>query len=156
MILKQIVSKHFEEQREKGEKKMKKNIKEETQDIKNKNELTEETEQDISNSDENVFLETNNKSLSKLREIRIIKNSNELSKVNKEENSLKNKIDHVLFENIDQSRLIYKKIQLFGQLVIDAVEQNKMCQNKLEDLNKQNVNLKTALAVTEVKNRLKK
>lgn len=91
-----------------------------------------------------------------MREIRLIKNSNELSKVNKEENLLKNKIDNVLFENIDQSRLIYKKVQLFGQLVIDAVEQNKICQNNLEDLNKQNVNLKTALAVTEVKSRMKK
>jgi hypothetical protein len=130
------------------------------QEINSRNKKTESnegTEKDdsISNSNEGVFLETRNTSLSKMREIRLIKKSNELNKVNKEENLLKNKLDYVLFANIDQSRLIYKKVQLFGQLIIDAVEQNKICQNKLEDLNQQNVNLKTALAVTEVKSRLK-
>ena len=126
--------------------------------LNKKTESNESTEKDdiISNSNEGVFLETKNTSLSKMREIRLIKKSNELHNLNKEENLLKNKLDYILFANIDQSRLIYKKVQLFGQLIIDAVEQNKICQNKLEDLNQQNVNLKTALAVTEVKSRLKK
>ncbi len=95
-------------------------------------------------------MNTNN--LYKMNEIRLIKNSSEINNFYKKDNILKNKIENILFENIDQSRLIFKKIQLFGQLIIDAVEQNTNCQKKLSELNKKNVNLKTALAEIEIRN----
>lgn len=102
-------------------------------------------------SDANVFLETNNKSLAKMHEIRLIRKTNEFTDFNREEVLLNRKLDSVLFDNIDQARLLYKKIDLFGELMTSAVRQKTICEDKLDTLNKQNVELKTALAETEIR-----
>lgn len=130
-------------------------FKDKNQSKDNYDDSSEASIEDLSNSKESIFLETKSKSLNKNNQIRLIKSSKEFSTFKKEENALQNKIKLLMFENIDDSRLIYKKVQLFAQLVLDAVQQNKICQNKLEELNKENVELKTALAVTEVRSRLK-
>lgn len=68
---------------------------------------------------------------------------------------MKNKLDKILFDNIDQTRLIYKKIELFGRLLTDTIKQNNLCQNKFENLSQNNMQLKETLAEIEIRNTLK-
>ncbi len=55
-----------------------------------------------------------------------------------------------MFKNIEESRLIYKKIQLFGELLIDSIKSKTLCDKNLEALKEENLLLKTVIAKNEV------
>jgi len=74
---------------------------------------------------------------------------------NKEEKNYSRKLDEILFKNIEESRLIYKKIQLFGDLLVDAVKSKTLCDKDVDELKEENLMLKAVIARSQVNKKIK-
>lgn len=91
----------------------------------------------------------------KTKEVFLEKKINELKDFNKLEKNYSKKLDDILFKNIEESRLIYKKIQLFGDLLVDAVKSKTLCDKDVDELKEENLMLKAVIARSQVNKKMK-
>lgn len=80
----------------------------------------------------------------------------QIQNLQRKENFLKTRLDFILFDDLDKTRKIYQKLNIFNNYIQQIFFEKEQCDNKLKKSMTENIELKEALAELEITFRLSK